>query len=249
VTQGTLLQNDGQTHAARDADGTCGFFNTRTHHCAIHDAGGHAALPVSCRMFPRSILIDARGTFISLSHFCPTAARLLVDDTAPVEIVDAPQSLWDVGPLDGLDAREAWPPLLRPQVLMDLESYDGWERLGVALLTADEASPAAVVDALERVAARVARWTADEGPLESSVRAAFAGAAPRRDSTRAHDGVVRRWLAARFFANWIAYQGTGVEAIARYVRTCYDTLTSELASDPDMLQAIRRSDLRIMHRP
>jgi hypothetical protein len=200
-------------------------------------------------MFPRSILIDARGTFISLSHFCPTAARLLVDDAAPVEIIDAPRSLWDAGPLEGLDAREAWPPLLRPNVLMDLESYDCWERLGVALLTADGASPAAVVDALERVSARVARWTADDGPLESEVRAAFADAAPRRDSTAAHDSAVRRWLAARFFANWIAYQGTGVEAIARHVRACLEILMPELASDHDVLQAIRRSDLRIMHRP
>ena len=134
LTKGSLTgAAGGGTVAARHADGTCTFFEDATHHCAIHDAGGHAALPVSCRMFPRVVLLDGRGTFISLSHFCPTAAALLFEEPGhawlPTAIVDAPPALTAVGPLDGLDARGVWPPLVRPGVMMDLESYgdgNGW---------------------------------------------------------------------------------------------------------------------------
>jgi len=71
-------------------------------------------------MFPRIVLHDARGTFISLSHFCPTAASLLFESTGEAVIVQAPAALSDIGELDGLDARHVWPPLLRPNMLMDL---------------------------------------------------------------------------------------------------------------------------------
>ena len=43
------------------------------------------------------VLHDPRGTFISLSHFCPTAAGMLFDDGPPVAIVDAPAALAGVG--------------------------------------------------------------------------------------------------------------------------------------------------------
>ena len=39
------------------------------------------------------------------------------DFLPPAGIVDAPSALTGVGPLDGLDAREAWPPLLRAGVM------------------------------------------------------------------------------------------------------------------------------------
>jgi hypothetical protein len=34
-----------------------------------------------------------------------------------------------------IDARGAWPPLVRRGVMMDLESYDAWGRRGAELLT------------------------------------------------------------------------------------------------------------------
>src|SRR5436190_4705517 len=138
-------------HAARHADGTCIFFESDSHLCAIHHAAGHAALPLSCRMFPRVVLHDGRGTLISLSHFCPTAAALLFetgDSWPPAGIVDAPSTLTDAGPLDGLDAREAWPPLLRQCVMMDFECYGAWEWLGVELLTCEGIAPGVSLDAL-----------------------------------------------------------------------------------------------------
>src|SRR5262249_16253985 len=142
------------------------------------------SLPVSCRMFPRSVLMDARGTFVSLSHYCPTAAAMLFAPGRPVTIVDAPQSLTDVGPLDGLDARSAWPPLLRPGVLMDLPSSDAWENLGVELLTHEAVAPDASLTALERACARIATWTPRDGSLVTRVRDAFAEPVPMaRDLT------------------------------------------------------------------
>src|SRR6478672_6417798 len=86
---------DDGTVAARDADGACSFFDGITHLCAIHDRHGMHALPLTCRMFPRLVLHDARGTFISLSHFCPTAARLLFDAPGDGTIVEAPLALAD----------------------------------------------------------------------------------------------------------------------------------------------------------
>ena len=202
---------------------------------------------MSCRMFPRTVLMDGRGTFISLSHFCPTAAALLFAPGPPVSIVEAPASLVDVGPLDGLDARHAWPPLLRPGVLMDLESYDAWEHMGVELLTRDGVPPAAALAALEDAAARIASWTADDEPLLHGVRDAFAAAHPAADALEPYDVAVKRWLAARLFACWVAYQKDGIAEIARHLRSCFETFAEELARNDNALEAIRRADFRVMH--
>ena len=245
--------------AARHEDGTCTFFDGVSHLCAIHHAAGQAALPLSCRMFPRVVLHDARGTFISLSHFCPTAAGLLFahdDSWLPTNIVDAPSALTDVGPLDGLDARDAWPPLLRPGVLMDLDSYGAWERLGVDLLTRDGIAADVSLDTLAAVTARIVPWSPGGAtPLLHSVREAFSGPAPptagptpRAATIDAHEPAVKRWLAARLFGNWIAYQGDGLDAIVRYLRGCLAIFAAELARDGQPLEAVRRSDLQIVHK-
>ena len=56
---------------------------------------------------------------------------MLLADGA-VSIVDArPPLLLDLE-MEGLDARKALPPLLRPGLLCDMEGYDTWERAGVA---------------------------------------------------------------------------------------------------------------------
>lgn len=241
---------DGVVIAARDTNGTCTFLEGASHLCAIHHAGGHSALPLTCRMFPRVVLHDARGTFISLSHFCPTAAALLfeaAESVAPVAIVDAPLALTNVGPLDGLDARDAWPPLLRPDVLMDLESYDTWERLAVELLTREGIAPLVSLDALGAATDRIVRWPPGSRPLLYTVRDAFGTIAPPTDVLAEYEPALKRWLAARLFGTWIAYQGNGLQTIVRYIRFCLDTFTAELARDNNPLEAIRRSDLLIVH--
>lgn len=231
--------------AAKRADGACGFLEPSTL-CTIHRLGSAAALPVSCRMFPRVVLHDARGTFISLSHFCPTAASMLCSGPDEVAIVEAPAALVGTGELEGLDARGAWPPLLRQGVLMDFESYGAWEAHAIALLTRGDRAAADAVAVLEDTTARIARWSPGAAPLLDAVDRAFADAG-QATTTAAGDRAINRWLAARLFANWIAYQRDGLTAIVRYLGACLDTFNAEIAKDGNRLQAIRRSDLAILH--
>lgn len=244
----TIPFEDG-TVAARDSSGACSFLDGAGQRCSIHHARGVQALPVTCRMFPRIVLHDDRGTFLSLSHFCPTAARLLFDARGEAAIVDAPPSLADIGELDGLDARGQWPPLLRPRMLMDLDSYGVWERRAVSVLTRDTIDPREALAELEDMTARITSWVPGASALQDVVESAFDCQTPRAPAsvTDATGGAVTRWLAARLFGAWTAYQGDGLAATLRYLRACLDTFTREADLDGDAFEAIRRSDLRILH--
>jgi len=237
------------TIAARDAHGACTFLDGTKGLCSIHRDGGIEALPLTCRMFPRVVLHDARGTFISLSHFCPTAASLLFEIPAEIAIVAAPPALADIGALDGLDARGAWPPLLHPGMLMDPDSYGAWERRALVLLTRGDAAPADALAALDEATAPLLSWTPESGALLDAVHAAFDALGPDAAPDSVRDrAAVKRWLAARLFGAWIAYQGNGLAATIAYLRSCLETFETELDSDGSTLEAIRRSDLRIVHR-
>jgi hypothetical protein len=97
---------------ARDPDGACVFLEPGPRGlCSIHRHAGPGALPSACRHFPRTVLSDGRGTFFSLSHYCPTAAMLLFD-SAPLTIVEAAPPLKIDAP-EGLEARGVLPPLER----------------------------------------------------------------------------------------------------------------------------------------
>ena len=157
---------------ARTGDGWCGFRHDSR--CSLQSAGGEAMLPSACRHFPRLVLQDARGTLVALSHFCPTAASLLFDDR-PLAIVDAPPRLAPAQPIEGLDARDALPPLVRPGLLSDIEGYEAWEHAVVR----EFAGSASVARALERIATAtelVRGWTPRTGPLATAVAGAFASA-------------------------------------------------------------------------
>ena len=57
---------------------------------------------------------DPRGTFITLSHFCPTAASQLFREDVPLAIVESPAS-FPPADYDGLTVTgDDLPPLLRP---------------------------------------------------------------------------------------------------------------------------------------
>jgi Fe-S-cluster containining protein len=93
--------------------GACAFYRPTadrgaaiTGRCAIH-----AMRPGSCRHFPYACVVDPRGVHVTLSHFCPTAASLLFDDDAEVRVVEGPPVFGDGGEPEGLDAREALPPV------------------------------------------------------------------------------------------------------------------------------------------
>jgi Fe-S-cluster containining protein len=75
---------------------------------------------------------------------------------------------------------------------------------------------------------------------------------------RAFDRVVRTYLAARLFGNWVAYHGRGLQSVVEYLRICHAVLTVEAArhsacssvSSPWQTviePAIRSADLLLVH--
>jgi Fe-S-cluster containining protein len=138
--------------------GACVFFEAdRGRLCSIHRELGEAYLPDACRQFPRVVLHDARGLLISLSHFCPTAAALLLDPT-PVRIVPAPASLALNGAAVGLDARGALPPLLRPGLLTDLDGYAAWESRALHTLLCDDLTADQALAIIDAATRRIQDW-------------------------------------------------------------------------------------------
>ena len=269
------------------AHGACVFFDAANERlCAIHRSAGADALPTSCRHFPRIYLRDARGTHLSLSHFCPTAAALLLDDL-PVTIETASAPLALDGMVEGLDATEALPPLLRPDVLMDVQSYAEWERRAVATLARDDVTCLEALAVVSAATEKVCLWWIGDGTLLDAVTAAFAHAAGACDDgldsdaarleridaacpaaarpvvarvtrdaaaaarveslLRVHDAPLKRYLAARLFANWIAYQGRDLRTVIEWLRACLAVLRSEVGAGADFIEAVRETDRIMLH--
>lgn len=153
-------------------DGACVFFEPeRGRLCRVHRELGHESLPTACQQFPRVVLRDARGVLISLSHYCPTAASLLLEP-GPIVPVDAPPALALSGEAEGLDAREALPPLLTPAMLTDIEGYDAWERRAIEVL-ARELDACTALHTIARATARIQAWRPGHGSLEATVHREF----------------------------------------------------------------------------
>ena len=271
-------------------NGSCVFFDAeRGRLCAIHRAAGADALPSSCRHFPRIHLTDARGTHVGISHFCPTAAAMLLADV-PLAVTEAHPPLALDGDVEGFDAVGALPPLLRPGVLMDLDAYDAWERAGIATFARNDVTHEEAI-AILAVATEIVRlWRPGGGPLEEAVRDAFdrarvADAPPDRigDSRRLElvnaacpaavrpvltaagmeasaenvwhsvDGPMKRYLAARLFANWFAYRGLGLRSVVEWLRVCLAVLRDQLARrahEPgaaSFIEAVRETDRIVLH--
>jgi Fe-S-cluster containining protein len=153
-------------------DAACVFYRRAgAARCSLQRALGHDALPLACRQFPRISVTDPRGVSITLSHFCPTAAALL-DDGGRISIVEDAPAFPAGGEYVGLDVRDALPPALRPDMLMDWESWWLWEAEAVALLDAAR-SP---VDAIARLAVAVEHarsWAPVTESLSDRIRASF----------------------------------------------------------------------------
>src|SRR5207344_2496571 len=88
----------------------------------------YAHRPLSCVHFPYVCLIDQRGVHVTLSHYCPTAASLLFDHQGPIEIVEGPSPVPELEIPEGLDAREALPPLASSERLMTFAEFSAWEQ-------------------------------------------------------------------------------------------------------------------------
>jgi Fe-S-cluster containining protein len=227
-------------------DGRC-VFHDPAGSCAIHKALGHSALPLACRQFPRVTVADPRGVSVTLSHYCPTAAGLLRDATAVDEyrlLVNPPAFPPDAEYV-GLDASTALPPLLRPDILMDWESWWEVERLGVETLLREGHSAADAVRRVRGAVARLLEWSPGRGELFDLARHAFDGPPARKSTDPAQlianaiaavplayrrqtawasttctdDAVSRRFLAAHAFANWSVHTGDGLTSWLRSIET------------------------------
>jgi hypothetical protein len=160
------LPDEAAAMVARTSRGDCVFYHRGSGLCVIHRDMGASQLPATCRYFPRLAVRDRRGTFITLTHYCPTAAAMLFRDDRPLEIVEDPPA-FPAAKYEGLViAPDDWPPLLHPRMLMDHEGYSAWERHMVARCAADAMSPEDVVATLERDARILRRYRLDAGPID-----------------------------------------------------------------------------------
>jgi hypothetical protein len=281
----------------RDDEGKCVFYASGSHRCVVHRDLGEAALPATCRHFPRVAVQDSRGTFLSLSHFCPTAASMLFRDE-PVQIVAAPAA-FPPADYEGLVVTaEDLPPLLTPRMLMDLDGYTAWERHMVARFGDVSRRPESVLATLWRDAQLLSGWKPAAGSLRDAIdelpreyvgceaeralvvslhRYAEVVSAvpddlkPERDEEKLDEAMrmfvapewprfhapINRYLAAKAFASWTAYQGRGVRTIVRGLEAALALVRVEAARqcrdaqrslDADLLkEAIRASDYLLNH--
>jgi len=220
---------------------------------AVAGCAVHPARPSSCCHFPFVCLIDPRGVHVTLSHYCPTAAAMLFEHLAPIEIVQGPSPVAGFDVPEGLDARDSLPPLETPNRLMTFDAFTAWERTAIGEVPVS-VSPAVSIDRFECVRRSVPQpWSWPEAPPDFAQQ--WQALAAARWSAFAP--VVRRYRAAKIFASWAAYHGDGRLAVIRLadladaalrveaVRQC---LQANRALDAELLkQAVRRADLLLVH--
>jgi Fe-S-cluster containining protein len=292
------LPDEAAAMVARTTGGDCVFYHRGSGLCVVHRDLGHAQLPSTCRHFPRLAVRDRRGTFISLTHYCPTAAALLFRDDVAIEIVEAPPA-FPPDDYEGFEvAADAWPPLLHPKMLMDDAGYAAWERHMVSRCAGDALTPECVVATLQRDARLLRSYRAGAGSLPAAVAAlptdlvaapphAVLGPSlvlwaevmravpddmkPEPDEQRLPDvylnavvpewarwdAPLKRYLAAKAFASWTAYQGRGLLTVVRGLEAALALVRVEAARqcrdqirglDTDLLkEAFRQADFTLNH--
>jgi Fe-S-cluster containining protein len=295
---GDDLPDDAGAMLERTPRGDCVFFHRDTHLCIVHRDLGESALPATCRHFPRLAVRDARGTSITLSHFCPTAASTLFREDVALEIVAAPPAFPEADYEGLVVAADEWPPLLEPRMLTDHEGYAAWERHMVARCADAALGPESVVATLARDAQLLRGWRPGGPTLADAVAALprdvlhaaphatldvslalFAEAMkavpddllPPPDEQRLPEAYaslvvvaweqfrapLNRYLAAKAFATWTAYQGRGIATIVRGLECALALVRVEAARqcrdaartlDPAlMLEAFRAADFILNH--
>ena len=272
LVAGPDVPDEAGAMVSRTDTGDCVFYHRHSGLCVIHRDLGEESLPATCRHFPRIAVRDSRGTFISLTHYCPTAAAMLFRHDMPIEIVEGPPA-FPPADYEGLRVDpEAWPPLLHPTMLMDLNGYSAWERHMVARCNQPDLSPDDVVVTLERDARVLRTFQPGSGSLVDAVAALPAQTvnAPVHDTVDAsltlHAEIVaaipedlrpdpdegglreayarsvraewsawhtplKRYLAAKAFASWTAYQGRGALTIVRGLEAALALVRVEAARE------------------
>ena len=294
------LPEDAAAILERTETGSCVFLDSQTKLCIVHRDAGEPALPATCRYFPRLAVRDGRGTFITLSHFCPTAASMLFRDGCPLTIASGPPA-FPAGDYEGLVVTsDDLPPLLTPTTLMDPAGYSAWERHMVMRCAETRRSPEEVVATLARDARLLRTWK----PGRQTLAAAVGGLPPEPEQAASTEtdtfdrGLVlyaqvveaipddlrpgpdehgldaafarfvrpawsgffvplNRYVAAKAFASWTAYQGRGVLSIVRGLEAALAVVRVEAARqcrhagrrlDADLLrEAFRSADFILNH--
>lgn len=212
------------------------------HRCSIHEALGQGALPVACQQFPRISVIDPRGASVTLSCFCPTALAMLEEWHGDIQVISHTSHVIRVGEADGLDARTSLPPALRPEILMDWESWWEFERLAVEEFNRDD-TPRGILARLSDVVEDIRTWRPGDGELIERVREAFADSMSPAHPAPAHPGTSapahRRFLACHAFANWTAHLGSGLRTWLRSLESVVFLLENDWT--------IREVDLWLRH--
>ena len=291
------LPTDAAAMLERTDRGECVFFERSSHLCVVHRDAGEEALPATCRHFPRLAVADSRGTFVTLSHFCPTAASMLFRDDVPLEIVEGPPA-FPLADYDGLTVTpEDLPPLLTPSMLTDAAGYSAWERHMVRRCSAD-VPPESVLATLSADVARLQAWRPSGCSLAEAVTNLPEQFVHRdihdglSESVRLRDEVVaaipddlnpepdeaglgsayalyvrprwaafqrplNRYIAAKAFASWTAYQGMGIASIVRGLEAAVALIRVESSRqcrdarrqlDRDLLlEAFRSADFTLNH--
>ena len=234
------------------AGNACSFFDAAGGGlCAIHRDAGPELMPDACRNFPRVALRDPRGTFITLSHACPTAARLLLT-AGEIRRVDAPAGVSLGGAVQGLDASMVLPPLLRPGMLMDLDGYTAWEAHALSVLNAPRYSAAGAVRAIRATTEWARGWHPGQGPLVSRVADAFKRAPPADLRNDAPPGslehATKAFLAAHLFGSWAAYQGCGLMAVVDALDSALAVLGTGVKDSESFVAAAGAADMHLRHR-
>jgi Fe-S-cluster containining protein len=242
-----LDRSHDESDLGRREDGTCVFFEAnRGRLCTIHRVGGAGLLPSACRHFPRVALNDRRGTFVTLSAFCPTAAAML-EAHVPLRIISAPPSLAGET-LEGLDATGVLPPLLRSGLLADLDGYSAWEHAAIAVLDRDDLDVDRAMDVIATATSRVQQWSPGAATLASHVWATFRQIAPPAGVADGRGARAARMFAgAHLFASWAAYQDGGVGAVVIAARDAVARLRREMAAGAPFIDAARAVDLVLRH--
>jgi hypothetical protein len=75
--------------------------------------------------------------------------------------------------IDGLDALEALPPLVRPGLISDLEGYDAWETASLAVLAQPGLTSRQALDAIAAATEDVREWKPGAESLSARVVLAF----------------------------------------------------------------------------
>ena len=246
---------EGPVSILRTERDACVFYEPDRRRCAIHREAGPTTLPTACRNFPRITLTDRRGVFITLSHFCPTAAALLLDDR-DITIVNAPPSLSLHGAVEGLDATGVLPPLLGPGMLTDPDGYGAWEKEAVGVFNDRRYTAEDALAIISVATDAVCRWRPGAEALEARVHDAFDRARSGHDlplaSYRPPEHAIKSFLAAHLFASWHPYQDGGLQAAVRAVEAAFVTLREELAprlrpGRAPFIAAVRAADFRLRH--